>query len=123
MRLNTVFEYPHIGTLIKYTATTDPSTGKINRIYYEVGDIRVKVIPGRPSGGRPVLYTDEKLSSFDRIANIRDTGGKVLGGDTEFGYEINMVVPVLNPFGYLDGYSYGLTRLVGDPLDAKQFGG
>lgn len=122
MRVNTVFEYPHSGSLVKYTLSQDPNTGNLTREYYTVGPIRFKLIPGRASGGRPVMYTDVKLNSFDRIVDIRDSGDSTLGGDAEFGYEVQMVVPVMNPFGFLDGYSYSMTRLNGNSLDPAAVG-
>jgi hypothetical protein len=116
MKYNTLFTFPYEGSWFKFLARQDPDTGTIFRNYYQDKQVKFKLIAGDPKGTRPVLYSTEKFSTFDRIGNIVDAKGESIFGDT--GYEIATVVPVVNPFGYIDGYAYGLQRLTVPPSDS-----
>lgn len=110
MKYSTIFDYPHTGTLRRFTESTSPS-GAVIRNYFNDGEIKCKLIPQR-NIGKPVLYTDIQLQSFERVVDIVDADGKPILLDGISGYEINAVYPVINPMGIRDAFSYTLTRLV-----------
>jgi hypothetical protein len=105
--------------LVKFTtveSTDDTGAGGTFREYYYSHRIPAKIISGSPSINRPVLYTPAQLSSFERITDIRNPAGEPLLTPVNLGFEIISVYPVINPYGFADGFAYGLLRLSGDAL-------
>lgn len=114
MRYNTFNRmlHTHTAMLIKFVIYQDPATGIKVRQYYDSGEkIHLKLYTGRPGAARPVAYTEKVLEPFERLQGVYDAGGKPLLGDGGFGYQVVSVAPVVDPFGFSGGMSYGLLRI------------
>ena len=112
MRLNTIARYRHTATLSKVHYVIDPNT-KIAIPTWNVtsGDIACKFIT--PTGGNLRMYSKAQLKTFDRLLSPKDAGGNSLFDEVNtIGFQITTVSPILNPMGFIDGYAYGIKRLI-----------
>ena len=118
MQLNTITRYPHVAALNKVYYTIDPST-KIAIPSWNIigGDIACKFIT--PTGGNLRMYSKALLKSFDRLLSPKDAGGNLLFKDdvNTVGFQITTVSPMLNPLGFIDGYAYGIKRVIKEVTD------
>lgn len=114
MKLNTISRYPHKALLSRVTYTLDPNTSLRVPSYIPTGiEVECKFIT--PSTGSAKVYSKTMLSTFDRLLTPVDAKGTPLFEDVTFlGFQVTTVAPIINNFGYIDGYAYGLLRLIAE---------
>lgn len=111
MRLNTVMTRWQTATKQSFSSATDPETGEVVRTYFDNGEFRLTFIS--KTVGDAIIYTDEKLSLFERFHSLEDRAGfSVMEGYT---YYVKAVLPTLNALGFADGYAYKVAK-VGDNI-------
>lgn len=104
MKLNTVMPYKHVAQRQAFTITQDPVTFEVVRSYYPAGSIALTFVS--QSRRTPTVYTDVDLELFDLVDQIVDLSGESIDDQV---WVVNYKMPVLNAFGYVDGYVYTLT--------------
>ena len=112
MQLNTIARYKHTATLSEVRYRTDPNTQAAVPSWSLTSTIiACKFIT--PTGGNLRVYSKAQLKSFDRLMSPKDASGTALFDDVNtIGFQITTVSPILNPMGFIDGYAYGIKRLI-----------
>lgn len=91
------------------------------RQYSDTVDVKCSIAVS--FGGGLHLMCDEKLQAFGIIDRLQDAGGTVFMEDTW--YQIQRVVPVIDPEGYITGYRHDLAMLAaeifGGPIDPPAY--
>ena len=107
MRVNTLMPYLYTGTYMDYTETQDEASGDVRRTFFDAGPVACRVL--LTDLKRVVLYTDLQMRPFARVQDIRDQKGvEIIEGGV---FEIKDVLPVLNAFGFSDGYQYRVSQV------------
>ena len=112
MQLNTIARYRHTAALSEVHYRIDPNTKLAVPSWAAVTTTIVcKFIT--PTGGNLKMYSKAQLKTFDRLLSPKDAGGTLLFDDVNtIGFQIVSVSPILNPMGFIDGYAYGIKRVV-----------
>lgn len=101
MKLNTVMPYLQTATRVSFVATQD-ETGQIIREYFDNGTLSLRFIAD--SRNNATVYCNVDLPLFEKLRNVKDTGGRFLFAEGD--WLVKQKSPVLNALGYLDGYAY-----------------
>lgn len=115
MKLNTISRYKHTASLSPVHYITNPDTGAAipqwSTTVTNLTSIACKFIT--PTGGNLRVYSKVQLKTFDRLMSPKDAGGTALFDEVAtLGFQITTVSPILNPMGFIDGYAYGIKRLI-----------
>lgn len=111
MKLNTMSRYLHTANLQAVFYRTDPNTA-VKIPFWDVSDVQVKCHFITPSTGQPKVYSKTMLSSLDRLLSPKDAAGNDIFTDPSLiGFQITTVAPIIDSFGYINGYAYGVKRL------------
>ena len=116
MKANTVMPYLLRGERRTFEEVDDPVTGTTVREYNDyTEEVNIRLITGTQS--RPVMYTKVPFKIWDLITNVRDLNDQQVL--SEEGWFVFGYVPVVNPFGFSDGYAYVIKPVPAAGLETK----